>query len=150
MMSKLLFPAVALAALFAVSASTVQAGPFEKAGLTVDAGRKLSEQEADTVRGGFRGGDPAAFLAALGIDSSLSREQVFAQLKALGRDEISSRLKAAGIDLPTMGAGRPPAGSAPPEGFKPPAGFSPPPGFDASKVGQRAGFRARSLGAARR
>ena len=129
-MTKLFIPAVVLAVLFTVSASTVQAGPFEKAGLTADAGRKLSDQEADQVRGGFRGG---ALLDALGIDSSLSREEIRAALQSLGRDAIRAALADSGIERPSMGGDH-----------------APPQGVAASRAGQRAGVRARSFGAARR
>lgn len=149
-MSKRLLPAIALVALFAVTTSTAHAaGPFEKAGLTADAGRKLSDKEADQVRGGFRGGRMEETLAILlpGVDtSSLTRQEIHQQLQSLGRSEIHARLEAAGIQRPTMGGmpPAPPGGFTPPAGFKPPEGLSPPPGFDASKVGQRAGIRASS------
>ncbi len=131
-MSRFLIPAVALAALFAVTASTVHAGPFEKAGLKADTGRKLSDTEADKVRGGFRGGNMTAILEALGIDSSLSREEIRTQLRGLGRDAIRSAMADAGIERPTAGT------------HQRPEGWTPPEGLDRSRLGRRSGARARA------
>jgi hypothetical protein len=126
--------------MFGMTVRTAQAGPFEKAGLTKSTGRTLSDQQADKVRGGFRGGmDMSAVLEVLGIDPSLDRDAVRTQLQALGRDAVRAAIEEAGIDIQ-----RPAGGQRPELNGQPPSGMTPLEGM------KRGGFRNRSAMTGRR
>ena len=100
-----------------MTANLAQAGPFEKAGLSKSAGRTLTDKEADTVRGGFRGGNSEMFaqmqeimagLLKVDVDTlaAMSREDHRAAMQTIGRDAIKAAMDAAGFERPEMGQRR--------------------------------------------
>jgi len=103
-----------------MTADPAQAGPFEKAGLSKTTGKVLTDKEADNVRGGFRGrlrGNEEmqairdAVFESLGVDTSLSREEIRAQLQEIGREAVREAMQAAmadaGIEPPSFDGERP-------------------------------------------
>ena len=128
--------------IFGMTANLAQAGPFEKAGLSKSAGRTLTDKEADTVRGGFRGGgemfaqmqEIMAGLLGVSVEdlAAMSRETKMAKMQGIGRDAIKAAMTEAGFERPEMGQRR--AGMS-----KPPAGFQ-----------QRSGFRGKRARMGRR
>jgi len=103
-----------------MTAALAQAGPFEKAGLAKSAGKVLTDQQADQVRGGFRGahseevkaGMQAAISEVLGVDvTGMSREEGRPLLggvdRSLIRDAMQAAMQEAGIEPPSFNGQKP-------------------------------------------
>lgn len=105
-MKKWFIPTFALAGLLVLSIAPANAAsPFEKAGLSKNAGKVMTSKQADNVRGGFRdGGQMLTVLASLGVDTSGSREAIRAQIQAIGRDAIRAAMTEAGVTPPQAGS----------------------------------------------
>ncbi len=106
---RLIIPILVLGLVMCLTASSVDAAsPFQKAGLSKNAGKVLTDKQADNVRGGFRGNEEVRgiLLGLLGLDDTATRDDMRSAFQGIEdrdafRAELQAALDAAGIERPT-------------------------------------------------
>ena len=106
---RLIIPVLVLGLVMCLTASSVDAAsPFQKAGLSKNAGKVLTDKQADKVRGGFRGNEEVRgiLLGLLGLDDTATRDDMRSAFQGIEdrdafRAELQAALDVAGIERPT-------------------------------------------------
>ena len=106
---RLIIPVLVLGVVMCLTASSVDAAsPFQKAGLSKNAGKVLTDKQADKVRGGFRGNEEVRgiLLGLLGLDDTATRDDMRSAFQGIEdrdafRAELQAALDSAGIERPT-------------------------------------------------
>ncbi len=108
---RLIIPVLVLGLVMCLTASSVDAAsPFQKAGLSKNAGKVLTDKQADKVRGGFRGNEEVRgiVLGLLGFAEGAepTRDEMRSAFQGIEdrdafRAELQAALDAAGIERPT-------------------------------------------------
>ena len=106
---RLIIPVLVLGVVMCLTASSVDAAsPFQKAGLSKNAGKVLTDKQADKVRGGFRGNEEVRgiLLGLLGLDDTAKRDDMRSAFQGIEdrdafRASMQEALDAAGIERPT-------------------------------------------------
>ncbi len=106
---RLIIPVLMLGLVTCFTASSVDAAsPFQKAGLSKNAGKVLTDKQADKVRGGFRGNEEVRgiLLGLLGLDDTATRDDMRSAFQGIEdryafRAELQAALDSAGIERPT-------------------------------------------------
>ena len=106
---RLIIPVLVLGVVMCLTASSVDAAsPFQKAGLSKNAGKVLTDKQADKVRGGFRGNEEVRgiLLGLLGLDDTANRDDMRSAFQGIEdrdafRASMQEALDAAGIERPT-------------------------------------------------